>query len=114
MTWAFSTFYPTVLACGFLCLLPVLDGWTTAPGRLAGFVTYTSIISYSLYLVHYSLLIGLAQRYLPTPSGVGAVVLFLSLWVAAYTLATLNYHFYESRFLAFRDRGRRRPPPPRS
>jgi peptidoglycan/LPS O-acetylase OafA/YrhL len=104
VTRSYTTFYPTTLAFGFFCLLPALDGWRAASGRLARFVTFTSLISYSLYLAHYSLLIVPMQYYLRPASGAKALLEFAAFWLAAYALATLNYRVFESRVLVFRDR----------
>jgi peptidoglycan/LPS O-acetylase OafA/YrhL len=101
---AYVTYYPLVLGLGFCCLLPALDNWRTAAGRLARFVTFTSLVSYSLYLTHYSLLLVPMERYLHPASGGTALLAFAGLWGAAYGIATLNYRFFESRVLAFRDR----------
>jgi peptidoglycan/LPS O-acetylase OafA/YrhL len=114
VTRTYVALSPTLLTFGFFCFLPVLDGWKTATGPLARFVTFTSIVSYSLYLVHYSLLIVPMQKYAPTASPSLAVLGFLAVWVLAYALAALNYQRFESRILAFRD-GRVAPwPEPRA
>jgi peptidoglycan/LPS O-acetylase OafA/YrhL len=104
LTRSYTTVYPTALSFGFFCLLPALDTWRTASGRLARFVTFTSLISYSLYLAHYSLLIVPMERYLPPPAGTMALLEFAGFWAAAYGIATLNYRVFESRVLVFRDR----------
>jgi peptidoglycan/LPS O-acetylase OafA/YrhL len=104
LTWGYTTFYPTTLSFSFFCLLPALDTWRTASGSLARLVTFTSLISYSLYLAHYSLLIVPMQYYLRPASGAQALLEFAAFWLATYTIATLNYRFFESRILAFRDR----------
>jgi peptidoglycan/LPS O-acetylase OafA/YrhL len=104
LTRSYTTFYPTALSFSFFCVLPALDTWRTASGSLARFVTFTSLISYSLYLAHYSLLIVPMQYYFRPASGAQALLAFAGFWVTTYTIATLNYRFFESRVLAFRDR----------
>ena len=68
-TWASTTFLPTMVSFGLACLLPALDHWRSASGWFARFVTFTSLISYSLYLTHYSLIILPIQTHLPPYTG---------------------------------------------
>ena len=103
----------SIVAIGSLLLLPKLStlGWQN--NILNRYFTYTSKISYSMYLVHFSLIEWTIMPYISnlelqyfnqTP-----VLLFsnyLGYWILTYLIATLLYKYYETKMTALRDKFR--------
>ncbi len=76
-------------------MLPFFAHWKTATGWLAQFITYISVISYAMYLVHFSLVLNPMYRFLDfssNPVTWGYFVLFI---VATFFLSHLLYKFFE-------------------
>lgn len=104
---------------GKVCLFPLLSvtvatsipwlegirtlGWSW----LDRFVTYTSLVSYSLYLGHIamlSLIIGILNRWGVTVTDIWqTVVAYIACVLAFYGFATLTYHFVEQPFMRLRN-----------
>ena len=85
------------------CALPFLSAWRPARGVLVGTVEHVSAWSYSIYLVHFPLLLVLAQRW-PVDAGAGLASLArTAAWLAAtLALAALVYRNFGSPLLRHR------------
>lgn len=112
--WLFptSTFYYCNLSFIFtsiavLLVLPFLSELKSGKGFFYKIITYTSLISYSLYLTHASLMmqwIITKISILQSGSKLMIVVRYGLYWVISIIIAILLYKFFEMPFMALRDR----------
>ncbi len=98
-----------VESLGTALLLPYLSTIKTGAGKAFSFLTFTSKVSYAMYLLHYSvasyIVLPAIARALQLGDGPGSdVVKFVLYWTLAYGLAYLLYRFYEQPILRLRDR----------
>ncbi len=95
----------TVSAVGTLFLLPFLADLKTGDGAIYKFLTRVSVISYSMYLLHYSFVQGFLLRYTHFYglSGVSLIVVkYVSYWALTFLGATLLYKLVEKPFMDLR------------
>ena len=91
----------SVTGVGTLFLLPYLSQIKQGSGVLFQFFTSISLISYSMYLVHLSLvllcLIPLSESFLPLPESGGYLTLFeySAFWLYTLTLSIFIYKYFE-------------------
>ncbi len=94
-----SVFYFTQVGLGSALLLPFLSQWQTARGPIAASITHISLISYSLYLLHFSLLLNAflipSMPKLPGSALSQQLIALVIFWVGSLTLATLSYKYFE-------------------
>ncbi|NVK27113.1 MAG: acyltransferase [Flavobacteriia bacterium] len=93
----------TLMSLGTLFLLPFLSEWRSSNSRLSRFFTWTSILSYSMYLLHFSLILNILIRrssIVEMNSGIQFII-FIAL---TYGLSFLLYHSYEKRMTRLRDK----------
>ncbi|MDF7812646.1 acyltransferase [Hymenobacter sp. YC55] len=93
---------------GVACMLPVLSEWKQANGLVANTLTHISLISYSLYLLHgtvvnFNIALPLATT-LPLPHGLRPLLGLGILWVVSLPLATLMYKHFEVPVMNLRTR----------
>jgi peptidoglycan/LPS O-acetylase OafA/YrhL len=86
--------------------LPVLSKIKSAPKLLLVPVTYISLISYSMYLLHYSVVLQLLKYYIPSE---GLAKFDLIIYVSVYIIATfllsyILYRLYEKPMMDIRDK----------
>ncbi len=85
-----------------VCVMIALPGMTTCnikPGLVKKAVTFISKISYSMYLVNYSIVVQLIKATIgtgPTP--------YVLYWVTTIIISVLMYHCIEKPFLTIRDK----------
>ena len=99
----------TVISVGALMLLPKLNEYKSGEGFFHSFFTYTSKISYSMYLVHGALIIFTIMPFLvqfeKNYLGSESLTLNYAVYVIiTYVLAALMYKFYESKITNLRER----------
>ncbi|MDB4752293.1 acyltransferase [Winogradskyella sp.] len=90
----------------FVMCLPLLSSINSAPKLLLIPITYISIISYSMYLLHYSVVMQLLQYYFTTEGLVG-IQLYAYLFVylmLTFISSYLLYRFFEKPFMDLRDK----------
>jgi peptidoglycan/LPS O-acetylase OafA/YrhL len=95
----------TVIPPSFAVILPALERWSKANGRVAGFIENISVWSYSIYLSH-MLIYTTAMRltgYAELPKTSQAVIKVVVL-VAVIGLSALNYKFFERPMMDLRER----------
>jgi peptidoglycan/LPS O-acetylase OafA/YrhL len=113
---AFSTtHYFTLNAMAMAMLLPFLSTWSSAPKWFSP-VTFISLVSYALYLVHQPMRY-LFNRWFAVEQEGGLLLPLLLYWIACIALSWFVYRFWERRFMALRDGLSRRlgvVPAPRS
>jgi peptidoglycan/LPS O-acetylase OafA/YrhL len=104
MLW--NVFYLPFVSITVACFLPFLSEWEVEKSHLAKPITFISIISYSIYLLHYSLVLQLMKHYFPIES---QNTLLLSFFLVIYfgitiTLSYFLYRFYEKPMMDLRDK----------
>jgi len=105
----YSVFSFNVLGVAGLMTLPAMSQWRGGSGRFYRWVTLTSLISYSLYLLHYSVvrLVLLESLFAALPPMTVALrhgLIYVSYWVVSFTLALLLYRFFEQPTTRLRTR----------
>ncbi|KUG07814.1 hypothetical protein ASU33_16030 [Solirubrum puertoriconensis] len=107
--WSFS-----VAGLGVAFMLPLMNSWKHASGALASIVTHISLISYSLYLLHATIVnANIAVpvvRMLPLPGPVKSLAGLAILWGLSLPLATLMYKYFEVPVMALRNRLKQKSP----
>ncbi len=100
-----KTFYFTLVSIAAMLLLPSLSSLKIpdSPGRMTRFFTFTSIISYSLYLVHFSIVARLISVTVPFSPSAWAITFFI-FWIGSFAVASLLYKYYEKPFIQLRER----------
>lgn len=85
-------------------LLPVAAGISRGEGPVAWFITYTSRISYSLYLVNFSLVAEVIRDQCAPQGGADGIIKYGAFWLIAYIAASLLYYGFEKPVMDLRDR----------
>ncbi|MFT3793901.1 acyltransferase family protein [Flavobacterium sp.] len=100
MFW--NIFYLPLTSLILACFLPLLSGWQTAPAFLQRPVSLMSRMAYGIYLVHFSIVLLLAEYLLKVDFGnPSAVILMSAVYVCCSILfGWLLHHFVEKRLLA--------------
>lgn len=101
-----NVLYLPFVSVSVACFLPFLSEWKEEKSMLQKPVTFISIISYSIYLLHYSVVLQLMKDFIPLSSQ-NHVMLYA--FVLVYVLITfflsyLLYHFYEKPMMDLRDK----------
>ena len=88
------------------CMLPFLATWRPARSRWVGTIEHVSAWSYSIYLVHFPLLLVMGQRW--STADAGAAATRTATWlVATLVLSAAVYRYFESPLLRHRPALRR-------
>ncbi len=101
-----NVLYLPITSVTFALFLPVLSQWETAVNWVLKPVTFISLISYSIYLLHYGIVLQLLKYFFDTDSfsmnqlhfftiGYLVITFFVSYWF---------YKYYEKPILKWRDR----------
>lgn len=95
-----DTLFPGMLSLSLSCWLPYFNAiQINRPNIFTHFILLTSLISYSLYLVHFSIVIPFVEAL-----GVNSWMQLLLFWLLSFMLSILIYVFYERKMTALRDR----------
>lgn len=81
MFW--NVWYFVILSISIMLTLPLLSNIQSAPKLILKPITYISLISYSMYLLHYSVVMQLMKHFIPT-AALSAIDLFV--YAAVYIL----------------------------
>lgn len=85
-------------------LLPVASGIRSGQGWWARGVTYTSRISYSLYLINFSLVAEVIRDQCPPQGGADGMIKYIAFWLVAYGIASILFYSWEKPMMELRDR----------
>ena len=96
--------YFTVVAAALALLIPWIHGMQFRQNRAIAFLTFTSKISYSLYLVNLTLVCGIIQMAGESFTFCSGVNAFLAFWILSYALAYVMHRWIETPFLVWRDK----------
>ena len=98
------TLYFDVLSLGVLLLIPLLNSIRTANKYLSLPITYISLASYSLYLIHFSLILDPILRYFKPYSDLGSLF-FYALYLSLSVLVSITlYKYFENPAMNLRDK----------
>lgn len=98
------TFY-TFTSIGVMITLPPLSKLTAHGTILNRAITFTSLISYSMYLINFSFIMAIILYILPTNiSKFGAFISCLVFWISSFFLGNLMYNYIELPFMKMRDK----------
>lgn len=105
----YTVFYFSLISLGTLLLLPCLSLWRRESGFWYGALTKISLISYSMYLVHFSLVRGLlvpeTLELLPLdPGSLYYISYYLLYWGYTLVLSILIYKYFELPVMKLRER----------
>lgn len=89
---------------GILCLLPVLTLWKTQKGVFGKIIEHISLISYSMYLLNLTFLIGLIKYFFPAQSVNDSYLNLSVYWILLISLSSFTYYYFEKPFIAFREK----------
>ncbi|MEO7532354.1 MAG: acyltransferase [Ferruginibacter sp.] len=97
------TIFFDVVALGILLLIPLLNSLHTAPKFISVPITYISIISYSIYLIHYPLILYPIINLKPYSNMLTVVyaVLYFSLTIM---LSVVLYKYFENPVMRLREK----------
>ncbi len=101
----FHVFYFTLSSLTFALALPVFIFWKSAKGIFSTLVSFLSKISYSMYLLHYSIM-SVVVKYIVSELGINFNKLTI---ISIYLVLTLSfsyilYRFYEKPLMDLRDK----------
>lgn len=98
----------SVFSLGILLMLPYLSDLKKGKGALFRFVTLTSLISYSMYLVNYTVIKFQILKKIPfndfLGNNLGSQLLQYALfWILTYVISALIFRYFEIPMMNFRD-----------
>ena len=101
-----NVFYLPFVSITVACFLPFLSEWKEEKSIINKPVTFISIISYSVYLLHYSIVLQLMKYYFPiSPQNTLELCFFLLVYFGiTFILSYLLYRFYEKPMMDLRDK----------
>ncbi|CAM3417300.1 Acyltransferase 3 domain-containing protein [Flavobacterium longum] len=97
--------YLPLASVSIALFLPVLSGWQSSGTAVAKGVTFVSLISYSIYLLHYGVVLQLMKHYVATETlSVMAAAVFTAIYLSVTVLLSwLLYRYYEKPMMDKRD-----------
>lgn len=102
MFW--NVFYLPLNSLAVLLFLPLLSEWKTAPTVISKPITIISVLSYSLYLVHYSIVLQLLRfKYDLGDTFKDYATFTLMYFAITFFLSYLLYRFYEKPMTDLRE-----------
>lgn len=100
-----NLFFYTFTSIGVMITLPSLSKMTSNHGIFERVITFISMISYSMYLINYSIVIVLIQIFTPADvSKMGKFISFILYWFITIWLSALMYKYIEKPFIVIRDK----------
>lgn len=99
-----STFYFSMTSFSVMLLLPLLNDIKSIKGSLARFISQTSLISYSMYLIHNSLVLVIFHSLFTANTILQGVLLLAGYWLIVYTGSLYVYRLYEKPMMTLRDK----------
>jgi peptidoglycan/LPS O-acetylase OafA/YrhL len=114
---AYDNFYSTVLSFTYisiatLLLLPCLSNYKSAKGYVAKIATFISLISYSIYLLHITVLHFITYENMPwnqwlANSDFLPALQYIAYWAITIFCSWLLYRFWEVKMTNLRDKMKR-------
>ena len=104
MFW--NVFYLTIISLTMACFLPILSEWKTTKLPFKNTITWISIISYSYYLLHYSIVMYLMKYFIDTTKlELYELHIFTLIFlIISFGLSYIIYKYYEKPMTNLRDK----------
>ncbi|MBT8302965.1 MAG: acyltransferase family protein, partial [Bacteroidia bacterium] len=101
----YNLLYLPLVSISIALFLPFLDSWRKST-ILRPTITWISLLSYSLYLVNYSILLLTIEKYVDVSSMslLGKCIMALLFWVVSFMLSYALFRWYEKPFMNLRDK----------
>lgn len=103
-----SVFYFTSTAISTTLMLPMLSDWKSSKGNVSNLITHISLISYSMYLLHSSIinnsLLYPMVRQIPVSQPIRSVIGLSLFWFLTLFFSTIMYKYFEVPIIALRDK----------
>ena len=103
MFW--NVWYFVIKSVAICLTLPLLSLIKSAPKLILKPITYISILSYSMYVLHYSIVMQLMKHFMPTEAfaGLDIAVFIMVYFLLTMVLSYVLYKFYEKPMMDLRD-----------
>jgi len=100
-----NVLYLPLNSIAIACALPLLSNMKSAPKIIQKPITYVSLISYSMYLLHYSVVLQWLKYKVPTEflTRIGIVVYITVYFMLTLLLSYWLYRLFEKPFMDLRD-----------
>lgn len=104
--WLWNVVYLPLLSVAVACFLPLLSEWKSSSLLFEKPIRWISKISYSMYLLHYSVILLLMKQYLSydTQDTFQIALFVLAYFTITLILSALLYRFYELPLMNLRDK----------
>jgi len=101
-----NLYYIPINSIAIMLMLPFLSQLKTAPKYVLNPITFISLISYSMYLLHYSIILQLLKFYLPTENLAifDSAIYILVYFSITVLLSYLLFILYEKPLMNLRDK----------
>ncbi len=101
-----NVWYFVILSLAIALTLPLLATVQTAPKVVSKPITYISLLSYSMYLLHYSVVMQLLKFFIPSEqfSGIDMVVYLMVYLLMVFLSSYLLYVCFEKPMMDLRDK----------
>jgi len=101
----YNVLYLTIVSISIALFLPILSTWRDT-NILKTPITWISILSYSLYLINYSIVLLTIQKYVDvtTMSLINKLLIALLFWTVSFILSYLLYRWFERPVMNLRDK----------
>lgn len=101
-----NLFYLPINSIAIMLFLPFLSQLTTTSKFILKPITFISVISYSMYLLHYSIILQLLKFYLPTENlAIFDTIIYILVYLCIVVLLSyILYAFYERPMMNLRDK----------
>lgn len=103
-----NVWYFIIKSLAIACTLPLLSVMKSAPKLIRIPITYVSILSYAIYVFHYSIIMQLMKYFIPseTMAGLDLVIYILVYVLIVFVVSYLVYRLYEKPMTDLRDSSR--------
>jgi len=100
-----NVWYFIIKSAAITCTLPLLSSVKSAPKSIKIPITYISILSYAIYVFHYSIIMQLMKFLIPSEpmAGLDLVIYLLVYVLITFVVAYLVYRLYEKPMTDLRD-----------
>ena len=98
-------FFTSISSLGFALSLFYFANWKGPKNiKLVNGITFLSVISYSLYLIHYTFLFRILNNFIIASTLLNAGVLLISYLLLSILLASLFHYYFEKPFLKIKEK----------
>ncbi len=101
-----NVFYLPLVSVAIAFFLPLLSEWKTFDSRLSKPIRFISVISYAIYLLHYSIILQLMKNFIVIDphNKIGLHIFTVVYCIITLTASFLMYRFFEKPIMDLRDR----------